>query len=429
MEDAPIVDHDALRPWLDRVEDGEPCVLTQSPVLMMERSGGSTGTSKLLPYTRALLAEFSAATGPWMRDLARTHPGVAKGRSYWSLSPVTHANERTRGGVPVGFEDDTDYFGPIERWALRRMLAVPPEIARIRDVDAWRRATAERLIEARDLSFISVWSPTFLDLLLDEVERIEGAPARRLWPQLAAVSCWMDGPSAHFIPALRARLPGVAFQGKGLLASEGVVTLPWGEGAPILAVASHVYEFLDVDAPATSPLHPWELREGGRYSPLLTTGAGLLRYHLKDVVRCAGFVGATPRLRFEGRLDQVADVCGEKVSAGQAEAALERAWEKTGARPRFAMLAPCLEPRPHYALFVEGVAHFEVAADVVDHALSAAHPYAHARRIGQLASVRVVPVTDARRKVERHLVRRGQRLGSIKPAALDPRTDWEDAFS
>lgn len=395
---------------------------------MLERSGGSTGATKLLPYTRALLDEFNAATGPWMRDLARAHPGVARGRSYWSISPVAHAGERTRGGVPLGFEDDTEHFGPLERWALRRLLAVPPEVARIRDVDGWRRATAERLVASRDLAFISVWSPTFLGLLLDEVERIAEGPARRHWPALAAVSCWTDGPSAAFVPALQARLPGVPIQGKGLLATEGMVTIPWEEGAPVLAVASHVYEFLDLDRPDAAPLRPFDLRPGGRYSPLLTTGAGLLRYHLNDVLVCEGFAASTPRLRFQGRLDQVADLCGEKVSAGQAEAALERAWEKTGARPRFAMLAPCLAPRPHYALFVEGGAHPEAAAHVVDEALAAAHPYAHARRLGQLAPVRAVVVQDAARKVERHLARRGQRLGSIKPAALDPRTDWEAAF-
>src|SRR5690606_5544697 len=67
----PIVRHEELVPWIDRIARGETNVLTAEPVRMLERTGGSTSTGKLVPYTSGLLADFSAATGPWLFDLHR----------------------------------------------------------------------------------------------------------------------------------------------------------------------------------------------------------------------------------------------------------------------------------------------------------------------------------------------------------------------
>ena len=55
--------------------------------------------------------------------------------------------------------------------------------------------------------------------------------------------------SARFLPELRALFPGVEIQGKGLLATEGVISIPlMGRPAPVPAVTSHFLEFLDEGA-------------------------------------------------------------------------------------------------------------------------------------------------------------------------------------
>ena len=453
----PVSDAASMEPWWARVAQGEPGVVTRAPVLMMERSGGSSGRTRLVPFTQPLLDEIGEATGPWMRDLYRAFPGLARGRHYWAVSPVAQGPRATAGGVPVGFDDDTGYFGPLARLGLRVLMAVPPEVVRLDRMDAWRRATLRHLAAADDLALLSAWSPTFLTLLLDALERdldavLGDAPASRarrvrealargeplghaLWPRLALVSCWTDGASARFLPALRRHLPRAPLQGKGLLATEGVVSFPLAPApAPVLAVGSHFLEFLDLGRPGTPPLLAHELRPGGRYSPLLTTGGGLVRYHLKDVVTCVGLHGALPCVRFEGRLDRVADLCGEKVAEGQAEEALAYACSKTGLAPRFALLAPSLGGaggRPRYRLFLETHApraHLEQAARLVDEALAEAHPYRYARELGQLAPVEAVRVREGAEAHRRVLLARGARLGGLKPSAFDPRPAWDEAF-
>src|SRR5690606_25924905 len=118
---------------------------------------------------------------------------------------------------------------------------------------------------------------------------------------------------------------------------EGFVTLPFG-GAYPLAICSHVFEFLDDDGKAH---FADELKRGGEYRVVLTTGGGLYRYPLYDRVHVTGFVGQTPSLTFLGREDGVSDRRGEKLTAADLAAVLREGLPHDPANPlAFAMLAP-----------------------------------------------------------------------------------------
>lgn len=460
----PAVRHEELTPYIDRIARGESNVLTREPVKMLERTGGSTSTGKLVPYTAGLLADFSAATGPWLFDLHAHHPRLFGTSSYWSVSPVARRDERTEGGLPIGFEDDAAYFGPLERLALNRLLAVPGRLARIGDVATWRFETLRRLFERADLGLVSVWSPTFLTLLMEHAEEhlddllacvsparaaaIRDGLAREgafvgeaIWPRLSIVSTWTDGPSATFLPALRRFFPRTTVQPKGLLATEGVVSFPLGdrqgdrEGA-VLAVTSHLLELVDVERPDAPPILAHEARVGGRYTPLLSTRGGLYRYRLLDVVEIVGKHGALPRLRFVEKLERVADRFGEKIHAAQVQEGLANAAREVGVQPRFAILAPVDAPA-RYRLYVEADvsdAQLSRFRDVLEAHLATGHHYAYCVRLGQLAPMDVVRVRDGAATFLREHARRGRRAGDVKLTCLDPRLgpeaiDWDRAFT
>jgi hypothetical protein len=443
----PQRDFDDFAPWIERVAQGRAGVLTSAPVRMLERSGGSTAPNKLIPYTDELLGDYSAATHAWIFDLFQHCPQLWGTRSYWSISPACRQVERTAGGIPIGFEDDTEYFGPIRRWALRQVMAVPNEVARLPSMDQWREATCRHLLEADDLGLISVWSPTFLSLLMDYIQQNlahllggvspgraaailraldrggETALGRALWPRLAVISCWTDGASRAFVPQVQRWFPGVQLQSKGLLATEGVVSFPlWGRRGTALAVTSHFMEFIDVEQPQGEPLLAHQLRSGGRYSPLLTTGGGLYRYHLKDVVRCVGRVNHLPLVRFDGKLDCVSDLCGEKLNAGQVEEGLRRAAEATGVEFRFALLSPTSRPRPGYCLYVESDAStpkLRHAVALLEDYLLSGHHYRYCNQLGQLEPLHMVRVVRGWESYQAAWVRLGRRLGDLKPSPLD----------
>src|SRR5208283_2217805 len=98
-----------------------------------------------------------------------------------------------------------------------------------------------------------------------------------LWPQLALISCWTSAASSSMKSEVQERFPGVHIQGKGLLATEGIVSIPIDRyETPVAAATSHFLEFLDDDSGKYRLIS--ELEEGREYLPILTTGGGFWRY-------------------------------------------------------------------------------------------------------------------------------------------------------
>ncbi len=462
----PIVSYDELEPWIKRAAQGEPSVLTTEKILMFERTGGSTSTNKLIPYTQTLRLEFDAMSKPWMANALNNLSGLYGTKTYLSISPATRGQELTAGGIPIGFENETEYLNPLNRWLWKQVLAVPSEIARQTDMHAWKFETSKYLLNCEDLGLLSVWSPTFLiqlcqfmeanlDSLLPKLnpKRAQFITAQMnkhgkfvgesIWPHLALLSCWTDGISALFIPELKSYFPKVFIQPKGLLATEGVVSFPLlapaeeGNASPalnlgsVLGIQSHFLEFLDADNLKNPAVLAHELQIGKFYSPVLTTGGGLCRYHLRDVVKCNGYFQHTPLITFEGKLDRTSDLCGEKINARQVEYGLELARTELGIKWFFAMLVPVQATPSHYRLYIETDSSEEVvrrAIQILEGHLKSGHHYNYCLSLGQLKPMTFQKVTNGHELYTKALLEKGQRQGDIKPTSLDSRLFWPDVF-
>ncbi len=257
----------------------------------------------------------------------------------------------------------------------------------------------------------------------EELDRIGPRDLAAVWPRLRLISCWTDGPARRSAGALRDLFPGVAIQGKGLLATEGVVSIPFRDTRP-LALTSHYLEFVDDAGRARSA---WELEEGMTCSVILTTGGGLYRYALHDRVRVTGFVGRAPCVEFLGKEDHVSDLRGEKLEQSFVQTAIDRSLAEHGTAAVFAMLAPDERASPpSYVLFVsaQGELPRGLAATLETELRRNPH-YAHCVRLGQLSAAGVVSVgADAAQRYVRHAARSGRRLGDVKPTALSPSSGW-----
>lgn len=454
-ERVPVVSYDGLAPWVDRIAKGEPAVLTVEPVKVLERTSGGYGRDKLIPYTETLLAEFSAATNPWIFDLYRQRPRLMGTTSYWSISPATRKREISEGGLAIGFDDDTEYFSGFQRIVLNRLMAVPGSVARITDFETWRRVTLNHLLADGDLGLISVWNPSFLTLLMEALAAdlpayLAGLPAARkatlearlaragaltgevLWPKLGLISCWTDGVARQFLGDLRHWFPKTEIQGKGLLATEGVVSFPLtGYSGAVAAATSHFMEFKDLETPTATPLLVHQLREGGNYSPIITTGGGFYRYALGDALRCVGHYRRVPLFKFEGRVDKTSDICGEKIGIRMVDLAMEKARRTSGLSYRFAMLAPRMGKPPQYVLYLETDDQQRVVENfcsILEEELSQSQHYRYCRTLGQLAPIAVKRVSQGQQIYLDALVALGVRRGDIKPTNLDGRTFWDAHF-
>jgi GH3 auxin-responsive promoter len=406
----PIRDYESLEPWITRAAAGEEGVLTAEAIVAFEETGGSTRGARLVPYTAGGLAEFQAGLRPWLDDLMTAFPAIDTGSFYWSISPACRPERLTRGGIPVGLGSDAAYFGAALAPLVHASLAVSPDVGASQDVDEWRARTLAQLTKRNDLVMMSVWSPTFLTQLL---EGLPPADHSRRWPRLAVISCWDQAASAPFARALRDAFPGVLVQGKGLLATEGLVTIPLlGQPWPVIAPASGYYEFRDahgmvcgIDGVAA----------GADYELIITNANGFYRYAIGDRVRVHGFVGQAPALEFVGRGVASTDLCGEKLT----ESFVLEALKPLGLR--FSALALDVSAA-RYVLVTDAdetaLPADQELLDRLEQGLARNPQYAHARRVGQLNALCLQALSQPVQRWTRLRQARGQRLGDIKPPVL-----------
>lgn len=459
----PLTVYDDYTEYIQRIGDGEASVLTAEPVRMFELSSGSTAASKLIPYTGALQSEFQRGIAAWIYNLYTNLPDLQRGPAYWSITPLTEGRRFTSGGIPIGFESDSAYLGLFRGRLADSVMAVPNGVKNISNVDSFRYATLLCLLRQPELCLISVWNPTFLTLLLSplsdwweslvddiaygtmsrkDVElrfvpdpkraralrALSPAEPESLWRNLRLISCWTDGASAPYARRVEAMFPRARVQGKGLLATEAFVSLPIIEATPVgevqgsvLAVNSHFFEFID-DAGEVRLAH--QIEQGKTYSVVVTTGGGLHRYQLHDVVEVVGRWHQSPRIRFAGKADHISDWFGEKLEERFVAHVLQDVFAQHEISPSFAMLTPDDEGGFRYVLYMESNVNVEGLNHHLDSALRANFHYDYCRKLGQLEVVEVVYVVNGAERYLKACQARGQKLGNIKQSVLQKTGGW-----
>lgn len=459
----PVTDYDSWRQEIQRQRREGGARLTRSPIRRYQPTSGSSAAMKWIPYSQAFLDELDAAICPWVSDLYRQWPGVRAGRHYWSMSWVpTELRQDISGDV----NDDMKLMSPGKRLLAGMTQAVPQQVSVTDSSDDSLFASLAFLVARSDLSLLSVWSPTFgLSLLealsgwRDELANVlrtgdwgergacmaglnaprsqRGAQLleawdgdlrasffRELWPGLALVSAWDTAASRPWAHKLQEFLPQAELQGKGLWATEGVVTIPYGEQFA-LAYQSHVYEFEDLQDGRIYA--PWQVRMGQEVMPLLSTGSGLLRYAMKDRVRVEGFMDSVPSLRFLGRNDGT-DMVGEKLSVALIQDVLDELDTYHVIRPvSLVGLSDAGNGKPGYWLLTEPVhegsmesirPQLQACGHAMENRLLHHFHYRLARDLEQLAPVRCICHSRMREIYLRQCRDRGMIEGNIKVEAL-----------
>lgn len=463
----PTTDYSDWRSAIEKQRADPSQGIIDSRVMRYQPTSGSGDAIKWLPYTREFLSELDGAIAPWLGDLYRRYPGIRQGVHYWSLSWLpTEMRQEVSGHI----NDDMKLLGTGKRWLASRTQAVPESVSLAAESDDSLFATLAYLCAREDLSALSVWSPTFALGLLEKLgfwkEELSavlaagrwGARARSLrhltpprsergsrmlrawdgitdagfyqalWPNLALISAWDTASAAPWARQLRTLLPHAPLQGKGLWATEGVITIPQGD-QHVLAAGSHFYEFEDVSTREILP--SWQLEAGQQVCPLMTTGAGLLRYRLGDRLKVTGHFGQLPALEFQGRDDSV-DMVGEKLSTVAVQRVLDAIQFPAMVRP---VIVLGLEEgsehghrgHPRYVLLAEAPAGFPSAAyshwaqhlaEQLEAGLRESFHYQLARNLGQLEAAQCICGSGLRQQYMAACRNRGMIDGNIKVEAL-----------
>ncbi|MCP4716264.1 MAG: GH3 auxin-responsive promoter family protein [Deltaproteobacteria bacterium] len=483
----PLSAYEDYVPYVDRIRNGEGAILSSDPVRQLHLSSGTSSASKLLPFTRRLQIEFERGLSLWVGDLFAQYPDLRNGSSYWVFTPMNNYSHGFESRVPVGFDQDEDYFGKLGKFFLRNALAVPPEVQHVDAIEDLYYVTLLFLLADKGLRWISVWNPSFITLLLARVAthhsaliqdigagtintavkvpqqlrrillkqmrpmpqrareldtllqscRADGAlPWSRIWPRLMLISCWADAWAAGAASEVQKLFPGVRIQAKGLLATEGYVTLPYHVNAqalpaPVLAVTIHFYEFRDTRDGRVYLAH--ELQKDRVYEVVMTTGGGLYRYRLFDLVTVAGFFQQAPCLRFSGKMEMVSDVCGEKLHEAHVQEVLDASFRRYNVDPVFCFFAPDVDNgSARYVLYFDGDVHdgrAEALLNAIDDGLRSNFHYDYCRRLGQLTGPALYLLRPGSK--ERYIKEktRQRRLGTLKLSCLEKRSGWSRFFS
>ncbi|MDF1666929.1 MAG: GH3 auxin-responsive promoter family protein [Planctomycetota bacterium] len=431
----PIVNYEDLEPWIERQKRGEPA-LTTKRVLFYEKTSGSSGAAKYIPYTASLKSSFSRMFAAWAYDLLKHGPAFHGGKLYFSVSPNFDEQEVTEAGVPVGLEDDSDYLDGLLKTLFNRYFVNTQRFSRTRDPEQFKIQVIAALLNEPRLEIISVWNPSFLQILLktasqypDKIKVLlkrpeipdilarSPVPWEEIWPQLKLISCWTRGAAKEKAAQLKSIFPKTMIQGKGLLATEAPLTIPMlaaGQNVCIPMLNEVFFEFEDSTGQI---LTLSQIKPNTTYSLIISQRGGFLRYRMGDRVKLHGSYLQCPGLDFLGRDSSVVDLVGEKLNSSFVEDCL--------ASPPFTsypsmVLIPLREPE-HYRLLIETTQPSEALlelAEELEQRLSASYHYRHARRLGQLGPSQVLGVQGLDEDVARLWMERGGKWGDMKAKIL-----------
>lgn len=480
QNNVPIFSYENYLKYINKIKKGDTQVLTKERVLFLEPTSGSTAASKYIPYTDTLKKEFQNGLGAWIVDMFLHNPSLFFGKAYWLITP----NIKNNPGDIVGFDDDSEYLGFFGRLLATKLLVMPNEVSKLNDQNSFFYVTLLFLLKNKNIAFISIWSPTILGLFIEYFENnfdqllvdlargkinkhilidddlrlilekyLSPCPQRaqeirsliknnqldvddkysKIWPKLKLISCWADGNSKKYLDDIKKYFPQVKIQAKGLIATECFISFPWGKsGSNILSINSHFFEFESLDQDQKIYL-AHQLKLGFRYQTIVTTGGGLYRYRLGDVIEVIAFDKQTPVLKFIGKADNVSDLFGEKINEQFISHSIEQLFLNHQIQVDFFLLAPeIIGNHGRYVLFMETNFKHDLGYLIKDleKALCENFHYQHCRQLGQLDEVAIFIIKqDGLKSYYQRCVERGQKLGNIKIKNLDTATDWHDFFA
>ena len=333
QKEVPLSKYEDYLPYIEKIKMGEEHILTYEKVKIFELTSGSTSASKLIPYTDSLKKEFQSGIKVWLYSLYKKYPSLKFGKSYWSITPKVDFQHKENSVIPIGFEEDSEYFGRFEKYLVDSIFVNPKDIKNEKDMDKFYFKTLLALVSEKNIRLFSFWSPSLLLLLIEYLEKnsekilktlnkkrreevrkyIETKEYYKIWKNLRLISCWGDSNSTEYLKKIKEIFPNTVIQEKGLLATEGFISFPdTEENLSKLSIYSHFFEFLSLDN--NRIYNASEIEINKRYELIITTSGGLYRYCIGDIIEVISIKNKVPYIKFIGRRGAVSDLFGERYA-------------------------------------------------------------------------------------------------------------------
>lgn len=482
----PVAGFDRALPYVERTMRGEPTALlgSQNPAVMFALSSGTTAATKYVPITRRFVEDYRRGWQIWGVRSFDAHPRMHRLNIFQAASD--HEKFRSPSGLPCG--NISGLVQSLQSPAVKLMYTVPDAVTKIGDPDAKYYTALRAGVADPYVGLVMTANPSTLlqiarlgdryseslirdlhdgtlsrefdipeDLRarlrpmsrrkhvarareLDRLVQRNGAlRPRDFWPELQIMAVWTAGSVGAYLPQLREWYGDAAIRDHGLSASEGRMTIPIGGrgAAGPLDIQTHFFEFVpadEIDRVDPTVLLADELEVGEDYYILLTTVSGLYRYDIRDVVRCTGYLGATPELEFRHKGAHISSITGEKLTESQVAEALREASELSGVHLPPVTLCPEWNDPPRYQLLIEQasilcedqIRYFVHQLDARLRATNVEYDEKRAtRRLGSIA-IRPLAAGTWRRYMRARQDQPGGSLEQYKHAVLKPELDFAE---
>ncbi|MBA3455337.1 MAG: GH3 auxin-responsive promoter family protein [Deltaproteobacteria bacterium] len=396
----PVHLYEDLRPFIERMCNGEPDVLLHGLPGFVAQTSGTTGSPKLVPWPPTLDHEFLPFLFASFGAVETRFPGALTGRQM-ILSRFIEGH--TAAGIPVG--SASGY--------VRNLNESIPGMARVPGIVFDEQRFAVRYYAmllymlSQPLAWLAVLNPstllTFIEQLdlfgpalaqdlaagtwthgpdgIDDVMRVASAqqplvpaPERaarmrdslardkrvnleEVCPELRVLTMWKGGNAKHYLAQVRARLPTCEIRSEVSGSSEGALLIPLDDrtegGVP--ALFSTFIEFLPAELePSPEAFHDIEeLKPEQGYRFVVTNRRSMYRLLQDDVFFLERYEGRTPVLRFSHRHGMQSSITGEKLTEWQIIEAVQAAEAQSGLAALDYQARPEWGEPPGYVMFLE----------------------------------------------------------------------------
>ncbi|OAQ39092.1 hypothetical protein A5893_10495 [Pedobacter psychrophilus] len=393
-ERIPVQNYDTLKPYIERMLNGEQNLLWPSEIKWFAKSSGTTSDrSKFIPVSEESLEDCHFRGGKDMLAIYCNNRPDAK--MFTGKSLVLGGSHQINQLSPDSFYGDLSavIIKNLPFWA--EMLRTPDmSIALMDNYEEKIEKMAHATILENVTNIAGV--PTWTIVLAKRILEITGKKnLLEVWPNL---ELYVHG-AVNFEP-YREQFNRLApkddmYYLETYNASEGFFGIQdQSDSSDLLLMLDYgvYYEFIpmeeiDKEFPDTISLGEVELEKN--YAIVISTNSGLWRYMIGDTVK---FTSKSPyRLRITGRTKHFINAFGEEVIIDNAEKALNKACADTGAQIKDYTACPIYfdkdEPGAHEWIieFEKKPKEFERFVDILDNTLREVNSDYDAKRFKDMA--------------------------------------------
>lgn len=327
----PIHEYDDIKPYIQRMMNGEQNILWNTPIMWFAKSSGTTSDkSKFIPVSDESLKEnHYQASKDVLTTYYKNFPSsdllTGKGLVVGGSHQISKVNEEIQyGDLSAVLMQNSPFWG---QWLRTPELSVAL-------LDEWENKIEKLAQTTADENVTSLAGvPTWTLLLLKRILEIKGKTTiKEVWPNL---ELYIHG-GVSFVPYREQfdKIIGAPINYLEIYnASEGFFAgqdLPGDDSMLLFTEHGIFYEFMPVEEygkthPLTIGLSKVEI--GKNYALVISTNGGLWRYLVGDTIQ---FTSLNPyRIKITGRLKHYINAFGEEVIVDNADKAIAIAAEKT----------------------------------------------------------------------------------------------------